>query len=164
MIRVFLSILVFFSSYIQFSAFAENTIVEARVIEISDLQKDASLMTTYKRPMVVEMSAEDCPYCLLVEETVLRPMILSGEYKDKILLRKVNINNHQQVMDFKGKKISQSEFADYYNVHLTPTVLFLDDHGNEIAPRMVGVPSIDFYGIYLDDNINLARKLLTKTN
>ena len=80
------------------------------------------------------MAAEDCPYCHLIEEKVLRPMIMSREYDDKILLRKINIDDSRSFQDFDGNLITNREFAKRYKVNLTPTVLFLDHTGSEIAP------------------------------
>lgn len=127
---------------------------------LSDFQSDSALMSDKGYPMVVEMSAEGCTYCEQIEKFVLKPLIMSGEYEDRILLRKVDINASEQVLDLDGSTLTQSSFADRYNVYLTPTLIFLDQEGNEIAPRMIGVPLIDFYGAYLDQAIDIARKAM----
>ncbi len=158
MIRVIIIFLVLFFGSTHTAASADSQTV--RVSELNDFKSDAALMSNKRLPMVVEMAADDCPYCVQVEEYVLRPMIMSGEYSDKILLRKVYIDESTTLLDIDGDAVSQADFADRYGVNLTPTILFLDEKGREIAPRMVGVPLIDFYGIYLDQHIETARTAL----
>ena len=53
-----------------------------------------------------------------------------------------------------------SRIAGRYKVHVTPTVLFVDSHGEEIAKRLVGVASLDFYGGYLDAALVQSRNRL----
>ncbi len=160
MIRTIVSSLVLTLSIYITSVFAAITFDNVTVPEITDLHEDVQTMLQHKRPMIVEVSAEDCPYCRLIEESVLYPMILSGEYEETVLLRKIDINGYTDIKNFSGESITHSQFAEQYGVSLTPTVLFLDAYGNEIAPRMLGVPNIDFYGAYVDINIEAARKAL----
>ncbi len=161
MIRKYLIIVTLLSGFLTASGRADDPVPQVRLEYLSNLVVDARLMETARFPMVIEMAAEDCTYCLLIEEEVLRPMILSGDYRNKILLRKVDIHMYDQILDFDGNKVSQRDFAQRYKVNLTPTVLFLDHKGNEVAPRMVGVPMIDFYGLYLDDSIERAREVVS---
>ncbi len=156
MTKVLLSLIFFLVS----PAWADSL---PKVNVASDMSVDATKMSAEQLPMVVEMAAEFCTYCKLIEEKVLVPMILSGEYESKVLLRQVDIGETTELTDFTGEKISQSEFASRYKVYLTPTVLFLNHKGEEIAPRMTGVPLIDYYGIYLDEAIEVARLELQKS-
>ena len=59
-------------------------------------------------------------------------------------------------MDLTGKAISAEDFADQHNISLTPTLAFFDSEGNELAPRMVGVTTVDFFGGYLDEAIDAS--------
>ncbi|MCB1756239.1 MAG: hypothetical protein KDJ38_11990 [Gammaproteobacteria bacterium] len=163
MTEKFIALSLFLISLGGITAFADNEPPAVEVTRVSDLQADAGHMTERQLPMVVEMAADGCTYCLLIEEKVLQPMILSGDYEDKALLRKLYIDDPTDIRDFDGSPISQSEFARRYKVSLTPTLLFLDHTGKEIAPRMTGVPLIDFYGLYLDGAIDQARSTLGGT-
>lgn len=51
--------------------------------------------------------------------------------------------------------------ARQWQAAFTPTVLFFDARGNEIAQRLVGVAMPDFYGAYLDAELATARGKLT---
>ena len=39
---------------------------------------------------------------------------------------------------------------------MTPTLLFVDSQGRELAERMVGVTTLEFYGGYLDQAIDAS--------
>ena len=39
----------------------------------------------------------------------------------------------------------------------SPTILFLDHRGRELTQRMVGLGTVDFFGLYLDAAIAAAR-------
>lgn len=54
---------------------------------------------------------------------------------------------------------SPSDLARHLGVRVVPTVVFLGPRG-ELAPRLVGYTSRDFYGAYLTQRIDEARALL----
>ncbi len=145
--------------------FFDDEVVEdgIQVKHASNLQQLARQASQTQRAILLEFSAESCPYCVTLEEEILKPMIRSGDYQNKILIRKLNIDQYQSVIDFNGNKVSPSELASRYKVWVTPTVVLLDSQGREIAARQVGINSIDYYGAYLDDEIEVAiAKLQTK--
>ena len=41
---------------------------------------------------VVLFSASHCGYCTIIKEEFLKPMLLSGDYVDKVLIRKLVID------------------------------------------------------------------------
>ncbi len=117
-----------------------------------------------RQPILLFFSAEHCPYCNIVEEEFLKPMLRSGDYVDKVLIRKTDIDDFEQHPGFDRKLISGSELAVQRHVFVTPTLLFLDPQGEEIVERMVGITTVDFYGGYLDDAIDKAHLLTQKAN
>ena len=56
--------------------------------------------------------------------------------------------------------MSTDEFASRYEVSLTPTLLFLNADGVEMSEKLIGIWSEDFYGAYIDNRIDEARKRL----
>ncbi|MFM8547565.1 MAG: thioredoxin fold domain-containing protein, partial [Betaproteobacteria bacterium] len=56
---------------------------------------------------------------------------------------------------------SPRELARQFRIRLAPTVLFLGPQG-EIAERLVGYGSPDFYGAYLEQRIAQSRAALTQ--
>ncbi len=113
-------------------------------------------------PILLMFSAEHCGYCIRLEEDFLKPMLRSGDYEDKVLIRKIKIDGFDDIRYFDGKPISIDAFSARYNVVVTPTVAFLDSHGAQLAPKRVGLTTPDFYGGYLDQSIDAALDLLRR--
>ena len=128
----------------------------------NDLQADAALARKNKLPILIMFGADDCEYCERLEEAVLNPMVVSGEYNNKIILRKVMVEGYGSLRDFSGVSVKASEFADRYDVKVTPTVVIVDGEGKPLAPKILGLNSIDFYGAYLDQAIDLSYASLRK--
>jgi len=113
-------------------------------------------------PLLLEFAADDCDYCTLLEEEVLNPTLLNREYEKRVLMRKLVLYRDIKVHDFSGKPVYASDFANRYKVFVTPTLLFVDRQGRELAERMVGVTTLEFYGGYLDQALDTAREKLRK--
>ena len=132
----------------------------ARLIQITDLQKTAQLSKSKNLPILIMFSTEGCPYCELLKEDFLLPMIISGDYTDKILLRELHVSDTDQIIDFKGHKIDSYDFARKYVVKLFPTTIFIDSKGLELTPKIVGVTTPSLFGGRLDSAIDKAVELL----
>lgn len=114
------------------------------------MQASAELSTQRGLPIVIFVSQHGCEYCQLLRRNVLYPMIRSGDVEESMLLREVSLDAGFSLIGFDGVKRSGSEFAQLYGVTITPTLLFLDARGLEVAERRVGTGNIDFYSFYLD--------------
>lgn len=124
-----------------------------------DLQQLAAAIRADGTPLVLVVWAHDCPYCRVLDEQILRPLQASNELAGRALLRRLDIDSGS-VRDFEGRRVDTWDFAERYRALLTPTVLFLDAEGNELAERMVGINNVDFYPAYLDRAIAQARERL----
>lgn len=108
-------------------------------------------------PLVLLVSLPGCPYCELVRRNYLLPMRAEG-----LQAWQINVTDNQQlVRDFAGVASTGAALARQWQAAFTPTVLFFDARGNEIAQRLVGVAVPDFYGAYLDAELATARGKLT---
>jgi len=108
-------------------------------------------------PLVLLVSLPGCPYCELVRRSYLLPMRAEG-----LQAFQINVtDNRQPVRDFAGVPSTGAALARKRQASFTPTVLFFDARGNEIAQRLVGVAVPDFYGAYLDAELATARARLT---
>lgn len=67
------------------------------------------------------------------------------------------------MLDAFGKPVTQSELIKTWRVKIAQTVLFPGEKGQEIAPRLAGGTTSDFYGAYLDERISLANQLPSLT-
>ena len=151
---IFISMLVF-ANLISVS----DSLAEAESDEIPkalDLQKDGLLAQEKGIPVLLEFSMEGCPFCLEVEEEVLRPMLGSGEYENKVIVRNVKIDDDLEITDFNGETISYEDLASRYNIYVVPTLILVHGNGKEMGLEMVGVTTIDYYGTYLDQAIEKA--------
>ena len=113
-------------------------------------------------PLLLEFSADDCHYCTLLEEEVLNPTLLNRDYEQRVLMRKLILDRGIRLRSFSGKSIQASDLASQYRVFVTPTLLFVDSKGKELAERMAGVTTLEFYGGYLDQALDTAQDKLRK--
>jgi thioredoxin-related protein len=137
---------------------AESGAVE--IPTLRNLQTDGATAQQKQLPIVVLFSATHCSYCSIIKEEFLKPMLISGDYTDKAMIRVIEIDSSDDLLDLNGQPISAEAFADRYDISLTPTLAFFDAQGHELAPRMVGVTTMDYYGGYLDAAIDASRKRL----
>ena len=129
---------------------------EVDVPVAGDLQQDGQAARDSRLPVMLVFSAISCPHCDELEEEFIRPMLLGGEYTDRILIRKLVLDNGSSLTDFAGQRRLVENFASSYGVYVTPTLLFVDHTGRQLAERMVGINTIEMYGGYLDQCIDTA--------
>lgn len=126
-----------------------------KITEVRDLSHAAALSRQRHVPLMLMFSAKGCSYCTVLENEFLRPMLLSGDYTDKVLIRKVDVKAGD-LRDFDGTSVTSAALAARYKVVVTPTLVFLDPQGHQLTQRMVGLSTPDMYGSYLDDSIDVA--------
>lgn len=124
--------------------------------QASDLQKLAQMAEKKRIPILLMVSQEHCEFCELMKQEVLNPMLLSGEYSDKVVIRELLIDQGELVTDFAGRQQSAQAFSSGLNVWVTPTLLFLDHRGEEAAERILGINTVDYLLFYVEDAIDSA--------
>lgn len=138
-------------------AWALPALAEIEAPVARDLRADGQLSRQQHLPILLVLEQEGCHYCAVLEREVIRPMLASGDYVGKkVILRKLDIAGESPLRDFDGRSVTAAEFARRYKAHVTPTLLFLDQDGRELAPKMVGVSNLDFYWSYLDEALDTA--------
>lgn len=141
-------------------AAAQGPPVSAQVQAAEDLASLGEHAGRENLPIMLVISQADCPYCKLLKREILEPMLLGGEYTDRVLIREFFIDSELPVRDFDGREVTPDALAGRYGARLTPTVLFLDHHGRELADPLIGINTVEFYGYYLDAAIDAARDRL----
>jgi thioredoxin-related protein len=136
---------------------AESLQAEVRVPVARDLQQEGSQAQARQLPIMLTFSADECSYCEQLEEDFLQPMLLSGEYEDRVIIRKLILDDGSSVSDFSGTATEATRISDRYRVFVTPTILFVDSKGRELAERIVGINTPELYGGYLDACVDTAR-------
>jgi thioredoxin-related protein len=118
---------------------------------------DATQARRDNLPIMLVFTGVVCSYCDLLEEEFIKPMLLSGDYTGKVIIRKLVVDNGSQVTDFSGQRVASADLAHAYGVFVTPTILFINPAGDQLAERMVGINTIELFGGYLDQCIDAAR-------
>jgi len=132
------------------------------VLPAIDLNREGRQAEEACIPLLLEFATEHCEYCTLLEEEVLNPTLLNRDYDQRVLMRKLVIDRSGKLRDFDDTPVNATELANRYKVFVTPTLLFLDSQGRELAERMVGVMTLEFYGGYLDQAMDASTDKLRK--
>lgn len=131
----------------------------------SDIESAFNLQSTYgrsddQRVLLLLVSQPGCHYCEQIREEILQPMLASGLYDKTTLIREIEIYAGKTLRDFNGQDIAATHFAKRYDAWATPTLLFLNRNGDEIAEKMVGINTPEFYGYYVDKSLEKAQASL----
>ena len=129
---------------------------DVSLTDLVDLKADTHQAESRQLPILVMFSASYCGYCSVIKEEFLKPMLISGDYTDKVIIRVLEIDADDDIRDIDGKQIDPDELAQRYNIHMTPTLAFVGPRGNELTQKLIGLTTIDFYGGYLDDAIDVS--------
>lgn len=127
-----------------------------KLIKTTNLKMDSELAGSHSIPLLLMFSQEDCPFCLKLTEEILEPMLISGDYTDRVLIRELMIDGNQDIVDFSGYSIDPRAVFSRYLLYVTPSILLLDKQGKELAERQIGINTVDYYGYYLDEAIDQA--------
>ena len=128
----------------------------------TDLRQDALVARQMSAPIMLYFSDPACGYCRKLEKEIFLPMLRSGDYQDRVLLRKISWLSRGLLNDFDGSKRELHAIAERYNVQVTPTMIFVDEDGVEIAKRILGYNGPDFFWFYLDRAIDEGQVVLLK--
>lgn len=151
--KFFISIIFLFVSFPAISASDDSA-----VLEVSNFEALSKQMKQNDMGLVMMLHAEDCSYCEMMDEKILSPMERSGEYKERVFIRKLQIDKPENVTDFQGNQVSAFKVADAYDSRLTPTLVFLDSNGEEQAVKIIGINSIDLFSASVDEQIDELMK------
>jgi len=141
-----------------------NAAAETRVDTNRDMYVNQQTANSKQMPVMIMFAAEDCLYCEILESEVLRPMLISGEYGGKVLIRKYMIDHGGNVRDFDGKMIDSDDFIERYNIFVTPTLVFLGYQGQQLSEQIIGVNTLELFAGRVDDAILESLNTLRQTN
>lgn len=142
------------------ASFATGSLARDMAAEAMSFTRDLRTDTRTGRPLVVMFSRRDCGYCRRLETEQFVPLLRSGEYAERIVIRKLSLDAGQRVIDMSGIDVDTGKIADRYGVDVTPTVLLLGPQGQELAEPLVGMGLPDFYWAYLQRAIREAEDRL----
>lgn len=129
---------------------------EAQLQTATDLESLGEQAQDRRVPILIMFSSDSCPYCTIMEEGYLLPMLRNAEYKNKVIIRKIMVNGYDTLTDFNGKRIEAEDLPGRYRAWVTPTLVFLNSDGKEIAPKLVGIGTEGFFAGDIDNAIDMA--------
>jgi thioredoxin-related protein len=118
-----------------------------------DLRQAAQAAALKAEPLILMLSLPGCPWCELLRRNYLLPMRGEGAAVYECMVN----DSTARLRDAQGRLTSPQALAHAWKITITPTVVFLNAQGQEIAPRIEGVASADFIGAVLDERLALAR-------
>jgi len=140
---------------------AQDNPSRVQVVSTTNLQEDGRRAGRDGRVLLVLVSQESCGYCEQIKREVIKPMIRSGEYADRLVIRELLIDGGAESIDFNGESRENREIAfSRYRAGLTPTLLFLAPDGEELVPKMIGFQTPEMYYYYVEQAIELAYEKL----
>lgn len=124
--------------------------------ESTDLHALGENASERNLPILIMFSQKNCVYCSILEEDYLRPMLKSGDYGEKVIIRKVRIDSYETLRNFDGSEIVADQFASQYRAYVTPTMVFLDHTGKELTKRLMGVGTEGYFAAEIDKAIDTS--------
>jgi thioredoxin-related protein len=141
---------------------AQDDLIPVHIELADNLRNEGKAAQQACVPLLLEFSSTICSYCDLLEEEILKPILRNRSYEQRVRIRKVLLDSYRILRDFDGRRTNGEKLAQRYRVFVTPTLLFVDQQGEELAERMVGVTTLELYGGYLDQAIDQAGQKLCR--
>ena len=140
----------------------EAMLTQLRVELTNDLAVVSALSQEKGVPILLMFSTEDCTYCERLEAEVLGPMRKAGIDPQRVILRKIIMDEYDNLRDFTGRERNAESFAMSRGVEVVPTLELLDATGKLLVPKIEGYQTPGLYGAYLDKAIEVSKLLLEK--
>lgn len=119
-----------------------------------DLRAEGKLATSRKVPIMLLFTSPFCGYCDRVKEEYLGPMRDDPAYRDKVIIRQIEVGSDWNLIGFDGKKTTHGSYASSQKVVMVPTIKVVDAQGRELAKPIVGFLTPDFYFGFIQDAMN----------
>ncbi len=125
-----------------------------------NLQKIGQIAVQNHKPVVLFFNASYCLPCEKLKQRALFSLLRFNQFPDGVQFIEVFIDDNKTLTDFYGEATSSEDFALFYNVTELPTQVFVDGHGDVVAPPIVNNGAYDFYGLLVNDRIETALKTM----
>ncbi|TNF36774.1 MAG: hypothetical protein EP315_03710 [Gammaproteobacteria bacterium] len=135
---------------------AESTDDYVSLPIIRDMRDEAQLAEQQHQPILILFSTRRCEFCRFIRQEYLLPRMQNPAYADKILFREIQTESYKYLRDFNGNEIGADKFAMRYKADLIPTLVIINDKGEELVDKIVGITNRAYYDAELDAKINKA--------
>ena len=126
----------------------------------ADFPAAQDAMAAEGKPLVLYVAHSTCPYCKRLDREVMPAVVNTQAYQQAISLQKLVWDDTTPVRWRNNEMISPDDLVARYRVIATPTILFLNAQGEEVAKRIEGYRDADFYWFYFDQSIETARQAI----
>ncbi|WP_158610263.1 thioredoxin fold domain-containing protein [Herminiimonas sp. KBW02] len=130
----------------------------AAIPMVSDLARDGAQAEREAKPVILFFSLPGCPFCHVVRNNYLYPLLRDSKPKERPVIREVDMASAQSVQSFDRSSTSPRGIAQKYKVIAAPTVIFVDASGCMLAPPIIGGDIAGVYGGYLDNAFDASAK------
>jgi thioredoxin-related protein len=129
------------------------------------LKADSKEAMNRKVPIMLLFASPECHYCERVKNEFLGPMVNDPAYRNRVIIRQVEVGSDWTLVGFDGKKTTHGAYAAGQKVFMVPTIKVVDAQGKELSKPIVGLLTPDFYFGYIESAIDEGlEKLRAKKN
>ncbi len=104
----------------------------ADLAQLSDDARSSAL------PVLLVIMADQCGYCERMHEEILADPIIRTFLDTRALIAVHDRDLGGKISDFDGERVRARAFLSRYDIFATPTLLFLDADGRQVAESVVG--------------------------
>ena len=119
-----------------------------------DLAADAQLLRARQIPLMILYSRPDCSWCERARREFLVPLVADPAAAERVLVRQVDLDSAAPLTDFAGRITTHGAFAKARQVMHTPTLMFYDQDGSQVASPIQGFLLADYYGAIVERRID----------
>ncbi|MDI6748100.1 MAG: thioredoxin family protein [Rhodocyclaceae bacterium] len=132
------------------AALAQTRDADSHFFQISfqDLPEDLALAKAEgKVGLAIMFDAEDCPPCKRMKRDILSQAQVQDYYRKHFRVIGIDFNGDREVVDPTGRKMIEKRYAGKGGVGIlgTPSFLFLDLQGREMARNYGEIRSVDTF-------------------
>lgn len=98
-----------------------------------DLKEDATEAGRQGKRLLVYFGQDGCPYCAALFNNNFSQKHIVDYTRKHFDAIDINMWGDRSVTDFSGETLSEKEFAAKHKVWFTPTILFFDENGRQVA-------------------------------
>jgi thioredoxin-related protein len=143
--------------------FSHYSIAEVKIDKVNDFQRLSAQLRQENIVLVLEFSTKNCRFCKQLEDEILKPMLISGDYNDLVSIKQIALDSDKAIKDFDGSLISGKRLAKRMNIVVAPTLVFLNADGKEVSERIIGINTPEMFSAYVDAAIDEAHQAVLKS-
>ncbi len=129
-------------------------------VSIEDLQnaaEQAIKAKAEKKQLILYVAATNCTFCKKLNRDVIHPALSNHDYASRFIIRRLWLDKNRIIVAFNNKSINEQTLLSHYGIRYTPTLLFVDQDGKEVAPRLEGYSPDTLYWDRLERSLKIAK-------